>query len=122
MRIFDTIIALLFVGIAMLQLNDPDPAYWVIVYGVTALLGFAAAVGRFSYYWTAINTGAVAGGMLLAFSGFVAYFLSYDFQSITGAMLPEKPWVEPAREFLGLGIALVALLWYQHRASPKKEN
>jgi hypothetical protein len=60
--------------------------------------------------------------MLLAFSGFSAYFLSDDFQSITGAMLPEKPWIEPAREFLGLGMALVALLWYQHRALKNKET
>lgn len=116
MRLLDSVIALLFVVMAYIQLNDPDPAYWVIVYGGTAVLGFAAAAGRFSYYWTAINSGAVAGGMIMAFSGFVAYFFSGDLQSLTGPMLAEKPWVEPAREFIGLGMALVALIWYQRRA------
>lgn len=37
-----------FVVFGLLQLNDPDPGFWVFVYGITALYSAAAARGRMS--------------------------------------------------------------------------
>lgn len=115
MRWIDLLIAAVFIIMAFIQWNDPDPAYWVLVYGATAVLAIAAAGNRFSRLWTAIVIGAVAVGLLEALPGAMEYLRSSDPASLTGAMLPEKPWVEPAREFFGLFMALAALLWYLRR-------
>lgn len=120
MRIVDVFVSVLFALFAYFQLNDPDPAYWVIAYGGTSVLALSAALGYYSLYWTVLNSGAVAVGMIMALNGFIAYFLSGDPGSLTGPMLADKPWVEPAREFIGLASALGALVWYQRRAMAKR--
>jgi len=116
MRWIDLFVALAFLLMAAVQINDPDPAYWILVYGATALLG------RFTCVGTAMAIGAAGVGLLDALPGFVQYFLSGDPESLTGAMLAEKPWVEPAREFLGLAMALAALLWYLNRANTARRS
>ncbi len=120
MRVIDAVVAIIFMLFALTQINDRDPAYWILVYGGTAVVALAAVFARFSSYWTVMISGAAASGMIIAFNGFIAYFFSGDPGSLTGPMLAEKPWVEPAREFLGLGFSLAALLWYQKRAFSKR--
>ena len=115
MRLIDAGIAVLLLVFAFVQLNDPDPAYWVLVYAGTGAVFLAAVVGRYSYFVASALVGAVLAGMAIALPGFFDYFRSQDASSLVGAMLPEKPWVEPAREFLGLGINLALLLWYLRR-------
>jgi hypothetical protein len=53
--------------------------------------------------------------MLMTVSGFGAYLQSGDFGSIFGSMLASKPYVEETREFLGLTMALAALVWCYRR-------
>ena len=109
-NISDFSLGLLFAGFAALQFNDPDPTYWVVVYGATGTLCFFASANRFNEFWTVITIGALLAGMVIALDGFGQFLLSQDYPSLVGPMLAEKPWVEPAREFLGLGIATVTLL------------
>jgi hypothetical protein len=45
-RIAAAAMAALFVVSAALQWNDPDPAYWIAIYGVAALLAARAAQGQ----------------------------------------------------------------------------
>ncbi|HEU4427223.1 MAG TPA: transmembrane 220 family protein [Myxococcota bacterium] len=55
--------ATLFVVSAALQWNDPDPAYWIAIYGVAALLAARAAQGQLPI---APNVAALAVFALLA--------------------------------------------------------
>lgn len=114
-RIFRLVLAGLALLVAAIQLNDPDPVYWVVVYASTSVVVASQAFARFSRFWSALVLGAILAGMLMTVSGFAAYIQSGDFASITGEMLVSKPYVEQAREFIGLALALTAVAWC-HRA------
>ena len=59
--------ALLFVVFAYWQFNDPDAFRWVIVYGMTSILGFVSLVYRLQWY-------ILASFSLVAF-GFSLYYV-----------------------------------------------
>jgi len=112
MRWVHLFIAGLLLVVAALQLNDPDPVYWVLVYGLSGAAACGMAFGRSSRLMLGILIGAASVGMLESLGGVFAYFGSADPGSLFGQMMPEKPWVEPAREFLGLAMLVGVLVWY----------
>lgn len=115
MRILYYVFAAVFFVMAGLQFNDPDPIYWVAVYGGTALIALSKAFGRFSEFWAALTIGAVVAGLITALPG-VFSFLEYGaFGELIGEMQASKPYVEATREFGGLLIALVVLASYVRR-------
>ena len=114
MKAFHFVAALLFFFIGVLQLNDPDPIYWVAVYGGTALIALAKALGRYSDFWAAVAIGAVLAGILQAIPFFIEYLQAGEFGSIFGEMR-DRDFVEPTREFGGLLIALALLVYYVKR-------
>lgn len=109
------VLAALVLVVAGLQFNDPDPAYWVAVYAATAAAIAASAFGRLTVFRAALVAGALLAGMLMTVSGAIDYLASTDYGAIVGEMRPDKPYVEEAREFLGLGLALAALAWSARR-------
>ena len=113
------VIALVLLYMAYLQFNDPDPLYWVVVYGFIALFPIARLLNRSLRPAAPVAFGIILAGLLIAWPGFVDYLRSGDYASLVGAMTPDKPYVEPAREFLGLVIAGVALSPYWRGALPK---
>lgn len=103
-------LAAVFVVFALIQLNDPDPALWVVAYVLVALAIAAppasAATTRLAW---------LAGGVLLALGlaaapGFLALVTGGELSSLAAEMSPDRPNVEPAREFLGAVIAGGALV------------
>lgn len=100
----------LFAWMAAIQLNDPDPLYWFPVYGGVAMTTLAAVFGRRLPRFTLVMLGAVVAGLLIAAPGFADYLRSADWAALFGRMSPDRPYVESAREFLGLAIAGCALL------------
>ena len=52
MKALHFILAALFLYIAYIQLNDPDPLYWIIIYAGTAAIALAKGLGRSSEFWT----------------------------------------------------------------------
>lgn len=106
--------AVVFVVIAGLQFNDPDPIYWVAVYGGTALIALGKGLGRYSDFWAAIAIGAVLAGLLQSFPFFIDYLKAGEFGSIFGDMRGPQ-YVEPTREFGGLLMALALLVFYVRR-------
>ena len=108
------ILTVLFLCIAILQYNDPDPLYWVAVYAGTALVALGKGLGRYSDFWAAIALGLALAGLLLSAPGFVAYLESGNFDAIFGDMRGPA-YVESAREFLGLSLAAAVLIAYIRR-------
>ncbi len=94
---------------AFIQWNDPDPVYWIAVYTATGVTIVIQVVGRLSRFWVTLVIGAVMGGLLMTLGGLVEYLRSGDLGSITGEMTASKPYVEEAREFVGLALALLLL-------------
>jgi hypothetical protein len=105
-----TVATLVFILMAALQLNDPDPLYWFLVYAAVAVVAAAAVVGRHLPRFALITLGMVIAGVLIAVPGFVDYLQSGEWGSIGEHMSDEAPYIEQGREFVGLLIAAAALL------------
>lgn len=103
-------LALLFAAFAALQWNDPDPLLWILAYGVVALFFVLAARGRLPR-WPPIAWTVLLGiWMLTMVPGFIAW-VRIGAPSITGSMKAEEPHIELVREFLGLFVAVLALVF-----------
>lgn len=101
---------------AVVQLNDPDPTYWIVVYAVVASIPAARAFDRRLETTSVVGFGLVLAGLLIAGPGFIDYIVSQDYASITGKMMADKPYVEAAREFIGLLMASACLVFYARSA------
>lgn len=111
MKIFNIILALLFALSAIVQINDPDPWLWVLWY---ALIAGICAFAAFKKY----NQRLLLLFVLLGFiwmGSLVPEFvdwISKGAPSITGSMKAEEPHIEFTREFLGLLISIIVLLFH----------
>ena len=93
---------------AGVQYNDPDPAFWMVVYLIPLVLNVFYLQGK---HLRLIN--------LIVFIAYLVYFLSFipdfinwaqlGFPSITGAMEIDNPYIELVREGGGVLILLVNL-------------
>ena len=104
------IIAVLFVLFAIVQLNDPDPWLWVLMYALTAAVyvwSMFAAVPKWLLYG---GLGVVIFWMLSLLPDFVSW-VQMGMPTITGSMKAEAPHIELTREFLGLLICGLAWWW-----------
>ena len=109
-----------FASMAYLQLNDPDPIYWIIVYlGVAAIAGMRMLDQRFPRL-TLLLLGMVIAGLLISLPGFTAYLDSGHYASLFAKMQASRPYIESAREFLGLLIAAITLALYVKSSSTKR--
>lgn len=113
MKITNLILAALFLVFAFVQVNDPDPVIWILIYGAMAVLCILAA---FRYYY------------MIATIGLLVIFVGYSFVYVPGviewmntddkSMLFDNiakmqyPYVEEAREFLGLMICIAVLIMH----------
>lgn len=103
------LLALMFAGFTFLNLNDPDPVQWVLAYGATAVLFAFAAFGRADRRIIGALAVALFVWMCTMTSGMLDWY-HLGFPSITGEMHVTEPHIEVVREFLGLLIAVLALL------------
>jgi hypothetical protein len=121
MRIVNFVLAAMFLIFAFVQINDPDPVVWILAYGAMAVFCIMAI---FEFY----------PGKFLA--GLLAVFILYSFVYIPGVIewleqdnkgllfddvaKMQYPYIEQAREFLGLLICIGVLIFHLVRA--KKKN
>ncbi len=110
MRIALILIALLFLLSTVLQFNDDGALPWIIAYGLVTVLFAAAALGRYYRPLTLILAIVLTIWMLALVPDFVAW-LQMGAPTITGSMKAESPHVELVREFLGLLLAVAALMY-----------
>jgi len=113
--------AILFLIMAAIQINDPDPFYWIGVYMATSLNAVAMLLGIKRTTFINITIGMVLAGLLFCAAGTIDYFKIGDFAAIYGNMNDEKPYLESAREFGGLVIAVIylAIIRVLHTGSQK---
>jgi hypothetical protein len=117
MRVVNFILAIMFMGFAFLQLNDPDPVIWILIYGVMAVF---CVMAMFDFY----SHKALIAVLLIytAYSFFyipgVIEWLQHDNRSalFDDVAKMEHLYIEESREFLGLLICIAVLAVYLYRA------
>jgi hypothetical protein len=113
MKYVNILLAILFLASAILQYNDPpdDRLFWILIYGLLALISGLAVFGRYNVWSIALGMGIVLFYMFRLFPAFMLW-INQGMPSIVGSMKAETPHIEFVREFLGLGICLLALIWH----------
>jgi len=110
MKYFHLAFLFLMLIFAALQWNDSDAAIWVSIYLVTALLAlitFKRICLTCSVAWALVTT-LLASYMLIGLApGIVSFLESNTYTEIFFSMSETKPYIEQAREALGLLIILL---------------
>lgn len=111
MKTVNLLLAAMFLVFAFLQINDPDPVVWILIYGAMAVVCILAAFKTYSRVF-----------MLILLAGFIAYsvvffdgikeWLGQDDKSVLFDDLAkmQHPYIEESREFLGLLICMIVLV------------
>ncbi len=110
MKLINIILAIVFIAFAVFQYNDPDPYIWMFVYGVTALLCLNAAMGKTFRLGniTVIMFSTIY--MVLLIPQMVEWIVG-GMPSIATEMKAESAHVELVREFFGLLITILTMLF-----------
>ena len=110
MKVVNLLLAVMFLAFAFVQINDPDPLVWILIYGSMAVVCILAA---FRYY-----PRLVLGFMLLALLAYsivffegVSEWFRQDNKSVIFDDIAkmQHPYIEESREFLGLMICVIVL-------------
>lgn len=113
MRIINFLLAFMFLVFAFLQVNDPDPVLWILIYGAMSVV---CVMAIFESY----NRKLLVALMML-FSVYcyflwpgVSEWLRQEDKSVLfdDVMKMEHLYIEESREFLGLIISMVVVLFY----------
>jgi len=115
MKIFNGFLTILFILFAAVQFNDPDPIVWMIIYGTVAVISGFAVEGKYNKNVILTVIGICIVWMLTLVPGVVDW-VEKGMPSITGSMKAESPHIEYLREFLGLFMAFMALIFHYIQA------
>ena len=108
------IVAALYILCAAVQYNDPDFYIWIPLYIVPAMIALAYDKG-----WR--NSNILLTFVVIYIIGMLMYtpelisWIRNGSPTITGTMQAESPFIEFVREFFGLGLCLIGMLWYYRK-------
>jgi hypothetical protein len=113
MRLLNFTLAILFLVFAFVQVNDPDPVVWILVYGLMAVL---CVLAIFEFYPKKLLVGllvVLAGFSTIFLGGVTEWWASPQKAELFDDLAKmEKPYIEETREFLGLVICEVVCALY----------
>ena len=110
-KIIHAILVLLFILFAGVQINDPDPLGWILIYlGVSVSIILYMLNKDISIIPLAGGVISIVG-MILLIPDFIVW-LQEGAPTITGSMKATEPHIELTREFLGFIIAAIAYFSY----------
>lgn len=98
-----TLFGLAFVAFMAVQYNDPDPMLWMIIYGIAALISFAAAFNKTPHMLLWVTAA------IFILGGIYMWPDRFEGVSIGGGQIKN---IEEARESLGLFLCAVAFCSY----------
>lgn len=121
MKILKIFFGVLFLLFAIVQFNDPDPLVWIIVYGAMAVVSIMTVFNRYPTQYMIIMAAGYLIMTVMHFEGFTDWLVSPDRYLLFDDLAKMQfPYIEEAREFLGLVICLIVLIFYFYLS--KKEN
>lgn len=110
-KVINSILSILFVLFAVVQLNDPDGILWFSIYIMVAIICFYSI---FKVIPKKILWVIIIGLLIYSafyFSLFIDYLQKDQKSEIFGEMVYEKPYLEGSREFLGVLIAALGVCY-----------
>jgi Transmembrane family 220, helix len=100
----------MFLFFASLQINDPDPIVWILIYGLMAVACVLSAFGIHSTWMMLIQALGYLIYTVLLWPSVVVWLNSPDRSLLFDDFATMQfPYIEETREFLGLIICLVVL-------------
>lgn len=113
MKIVNLVLAVMFLVFAFLQINDPDPFHWILIYGAMAAVCVMAAFQYYSKILIIVLLVIYAGYSLVFLNG-VGTWLSQENKAalFDDVAKMEHLYIEESREFLGLWICNLVLIMY----------
>ena len=102
---------IIFVIFAVIQLNDPDGILWFSIYFFVALICLFSNFKTIPKLVLIITITGLLIYSIFHFSLFIDYMQTENKEEIFGAMVYEKPYLEGTREFLGLLIATLGIVY-----------
>lgn len=113
MKVLNFTLAALFLLFAFVQVNDPDPLLWILIYGSMAVL---AVLAMFKIYprTVIIILLIVFFGYSLVYVPGVREWLNQEDKSelFDNVAKMNHLYIEEAREFLGLWVCIIVLIFY----------
>lgn len=113
MKLLNLVLAALFLLFAFVQINDPDPVLWILIYGAMAVACIFAAFGR---YYPLITSALLIAFLAYSFfyvSGVMEWLNSEDKSMLFDDIAKmQYPYIEESREFLGLFICIAVLVMH----------
>jgi hypothetical protein len=117
MKALNFILAVMFLFFAFLQVNDPDPLLWIAIYGAMAVLGVLAMFNIFHSKVILTLMGVFAAYSLLALKGVQEWLRQENKSALFDDVAKmQHPYIEETREFMGLWICIIVLIFYYIRS------
>ncbi|MEP3838742.1 MAG: transmembrane 220 family protein [Algibacter sp.] len=110
-KIINFILFGLFVIFAVVQLNDPDPVIWFLIYFSIAVIMLVSNYIVIPKVIIILFSAGLVVYAAMHFSLLLDWFKTDNKSEIFGKMVYEKAYLEGSREFIGLSMALAALLF-----------
>lgn len=120
MRIVNFLLAAMFLVFAFVQVNDPDPIMWILIYGCMAVL---CVLAIFNFYPRKVLIGVLilfVAYSTVFFSGVMVWLKSENKSALFDDVAKmENLYIEESREFLGLFICIIVLTVFIIRSAKK---
>ena len=117
MRIVNFLLAAMFLVFAFVQINDPDPVIWILIYGIMAVFCIMAI---FEFYPNKFMIGVLVLYALysIVYLPGLAQWLRSDNKAdlFDNIAKMENLYIEESRESLGLFICIIVLVFYLVRS------
>jgi len=123
MKIFNLFLAAIFIAFAALQFNDSpdDILFWVLVYAGVGLISLFASFDKYNMWTILLGLAAVVFELFRKFPAF-AIWVGDGMPSIVGEMKASSLYIELAREYLGLCLCLIVLIYHYVRFSKQRKK
>ena len=110
-KIKNLILFILFVIFAVLQLNDPDGKLWFFIYFIVSLICLYNTFKAVPKSILILSIIALMSYSVFHFSLFIDYLNTENKEEIFGEMVYDKPYLEGTREFIGLLLAALGIMY-----------
>ena len=110
-KIKNLILFILFVIFAVLQLNDPDGKLWFSIYFIVSLICLYNTFKPVPKSILILSIIALMSYSVFHFSLFIDYLNTENKKEIFGEMVYDKPYLEGTREFIGLLLAALGIMY-----------
>ena len=110
-KIKNLILFILFVIFAVLQLNDPDGKLWFSIYFIVSLICLYNNFKPVPKSILILSIIALMSYSVFHFSLFIDYLNTENKEEIFGEMVYDKPYLEGTREFIGLLLAALVIMY-----------